>query len=45
MNFTKRNESGVYTRIVKAKVISPSEVEGYAPPTDVPAYWELSVSL
>ena len=45
MNFTKRNETGTYTRIVPAKLLSSSEIEGYAPPTDMPAYWEVSISL
>jgi hypothetical protein len=44
-NFTKRNETGTWTNIVKGKVLNSGEIEGFSPPVDMPGYWELSVSL
>jgi len=43
--FQKTNATNSQTKIVSARVISPTEIECFSPPADMPAYWDLSISL
>lgn len=43
--FFKSNSTGSWEKIVRARVLSPAEIECFSPPADMPGYWDLSISL
>ena len=43
--FFKANSTGQWTKVVRARVLTSTEIECFSPPADTPGYWDLSISL